>query len=296
MIKIDFPLAVLSQAELISNRCLVPVPPFIPEIPCSIEDPLFDQYWRIVRDWTYLDVYKAKSVWDLAMETADLEGDFIECGCHLGGLGFLLAFLIRHHGFKKKVFLCDSFQGMPEPDPVVDTFYRKGMLKSDLERCRDFIASHDLQSTAVVLPGWFEDTLPAFEDRQRFSLVHIDCDIYQSTLTCFENLYSKAAASAPIIMDDFYIPPAGERTAAMQWISQTEETLQIGPLSQVYFRKGVSVRDADKWIVEDCDGIALSVKELAQNKAYLAFLRGVQERLLQESENLARLRGVLESS
>jgi len=290
--KIDFPLAVLTQANLISNRNIVPVPSFIPEIACTIDDPVFNEYWSRVSSWTYLDPYKAKNVWDLALEALKIEGDFIECGSHLGGLGFLLGFLIRHFKADKRVYLCDSFQGMPEPDPLFDSYYQKGMLRSDLDRCRDFIKKNDLQLTSILMPGWFEETLPTFSKEQKFSLIHIDCDIYQSTLTCFENLYDKANPRSPIIMDDFFIPPAGERMAAMQWLSETGETLNMGPLSQVYVRKDVDARE-ESWLVEDAEGLTISLQELSRNAPYQAFLEGVRERSLRELHNLSNLLGSL---
>ncbi len=286
--KIDFPLAVLTQANLVSNRHIVPIPSFIPDIPCRINDPDFLSVWSLVREWTYLDAYKAKQVWDLAIEARDLEGDFIECGSHRGGLGFLLGFLIRRLGLKKRVFLCDSFEGMPEPDPIHDSYYRRGMLVSDLEKCCSFVEEHGLASVCEVMPGWFDETFKSFGDAQRFSLVHIDCDIYQSTKTCFEALYPRASARAPFILDDFYIPPAGERTAALECLSQTRETLEVGPVSQVYFRKGVRSEDQMNTL-EDAEGTRVSLRELSRNEPYLAFLRDVLARTHDESQNLAQL-------
>ncbi|HEX5038302.1 MAG TPA: TylF/MycF/NovP-related O-methyltransferase [bacterium] len=284
----DFPLFVLSQVNYISNRAIVPIPSFIPEIPCTIADPVFNGYWDRVKAHTYLDAYKAKRVWDLAVEAKDLEGDFIECGSHQGGLGFLLGFFIRHFGLKKRVFLCDSFEGLPEPNPNFDSYYRKGMLTSDFEKCLAFIRDEGLQNEVEVMPGWFEETLPEVSISRSFSLVHIDCDIYDSTRTCLENLYPRASAKAPVIFDDFYVPPPGERLAAWEWISQSKETLEVGPLSQVYLRKGVRVSDP-QWIVRDQDGRELSIRELSENRPYQEFLGAVLERLQTEKENLKNL-------
>ena len=48
-----------------------------------------------------------------------LPGDFVECGVWRGGGGFLMADLLRRAGVRdRKVWLCDSFQGMPPVEEI----------------------------------------------------------------------------------------------------------------------------------------------------------------------------------
>src|SRR5687768_1235545 len=59
----------------------------------------------------------ARQVSSLLLEGVD--GDFVECGAWRGGASFLMADLLRQRSMSdRKVWLFDSFQGIPEPELV----------------------------------------------------------------------------------------------------------------------------------------------------------------------------------
>src|SRR4030095_5966415 len=48
-----------------------------------------------------------------------IPGDFVECGTWRGGASFLMAALLRQAGVAdRKVWLCDSFEGIPPPQEI----------------------------------------------------------------------------------------------------------------------------------------------------------------------------------
>jgi O-methyltransferase len=48
-----------------------------------------------------------------------ISGDFVECGAWRGGAGFLMADLLRQAGVgHRKVWLFDSYEGLPPPQPI----------------------------------------------------------------------------------------------------------------------------------------------------------------------------------
>jgi len=53
--------------------------------------------------------------------------------------------------------------------------------------------------------GYFEDTLERFKDL-RFAGVNLDCDLYQSYLTCLEFFYPRVVPGGYIIFDDYGLP------------------------------------------------------------------------------------------
>jgi O-methyltransferase len=54
----------------------------------------------------------------------------------------------------------------------------------------------------VFLKGWFKDTLPTLTT-QRFSLLRLDGDMYESTMDALTNLYDKLSPGGFIIIDDY---------------------------------------------------------------------------------------------
>jgi hypothetical protein len=68
------------------------------------------------------------------------------------------------------------------------------------------IAARHLPVERIVLyPGWFADTLSAIEDGQKFALVHLDCDLYQSTSEVLTYLLSNnhLPDGCVLLFDDF---------------------------------------------------------------------------------------------
>ncbi|WP_280117654.1 TylF/MycF/NovP-related O-methyltransferase [Pseudoalteromonas xiamenensis] len=45
-------------------------------------------------------------------------------------------------------------------------------------------------SNFEIHKGWFSETMPQLKPKQLFSLVHLDCDLYQSTYDALEYLFS----------------------------------------------------------------------------------------------------------
>lgn len=288
LMAIDFTLAFWSQYFYLINRNLFPVPAVVPQVVTEVEDPVFQQYWRQIENDTLLDSYRAKRLWDLATEAKDLDGDFIECGSYRGGMSFLMGFFIKHHGLKKKVYLCDSFQGLPAPDTQRDTVFQRGQLATDVEACRRRINELGLSEVVVMKPGWFSETLPTFANDQRFAWLHIDCDLYKSAETCFDHLYNKAATGAPIIIDDYHIYSPGVQHATKALLQKTGECLELGPFSQAYFRKGKTEKDT-RWMHPDTEGFLISYRDLADNRPYRDALITMSTHLKKQGGNLDQL-------
>lgn len=101
---------------------------------------------------------------------------------------------------KEKIYGFDSFQGIPEDWSGTKT--KKGQLNAGgiLPKTR---------SNVELVSGWFADSLPIFlkEYSKQFSLIHIDCDIYQSTKDIFDNLGDQIGKGTIIIFDEYFNYP-----------------------------------------------------------------------------------------
>lgn len=152
----------------------------------------------------------------MAVETVidnDIKGDLIETGVWRGGSVVLMkAILVANHEIKRRVFLADSFQGIPPvdletyPDDAVHEGSDKISVLEDnsLSEVRDFFHRMDLLDENVIfLEGWFEDTLPNITT-DSIALLRLDGDIYKSTWEALINLYHKVSIGGFIIIDDYY--------------------------------------------------------------------------------------------
>jgi hypothetical protein len=97
---------------------------------------------------------------------------------------------LKFHGF-------DSFEGLPEDwdmgqkNVKADAFDRKGKLP-------------DVPDNVELYKGWFDATLPEFlkSHTDNISYLHVDCDIYSSTVTILENCNDRIVPGTIIRFDE----------------------------------------------------------------------------------------------
>lgn len=151
-----------------------------------------------------------------AVETVireDIEGDLCETGVWRGGACiFMRAILAAYSVECRKVYVADSFEGLPKPE--IDRFpvdtghraYEKPFLAISLDEVRNNFAKYNLLDEQVVfLKGWFKDTLPTAPIK-KLSILRLDGDMYGSTMDALANLYHKLSKGGFCIIDDYALP------------------------------------------------------------------------------------------
>jgi O-methyltransferase len=141
-------------------------------------------------------------------------GDMIETGVWRGGATIFMRALLKAHGVDDRiVWAADSFAGLPSPDPQSypadagdrhHTFEYLVVPQSEVER--NFQRYDMLDDGVRFVPGWFRDTLPTL-DGQRWSLIRLDGDMYESTLIALEHLYPRLAPGGYVLVDDYGAVP-----------------------------------------------------------------------------------------
>jgi len=143
----------------------------------------------------------------------NIPGDLIECGAWRGGATIFMRAILKVYSVSdRKVYVADSFEGMPKTNPAKYP-WDKGMeersglyndyFKVGLEQVKANFASFDLLDSQVVfLKGWFKDTLPA-APIQKLAVLRVDADLYESTMQSLVYLYPKVAVGGYIIIDDY---------------------------------------------------------------------------------------------
>jgi hypothetical protein len=176
----------------------------------------------------------------------DVQGDVIEAGVWRGGASIFMKAILEAHGDRRGLWLADSFEGLPPPDP--DRYPADdGLdlspavhpeLSQSLETVRDnFLRYGLLDERVTFVKGWFRDTLPELRDRQ-WALVRLDGDLYESTMDGLTNLYPGLSAGGFLVIDDFGAIPACEQAVedyrAEHGIETRMETIDW---TGIYWRK-----------------------------------------------------------
>lgn len=146
----------------------------------------------------------------------DIPGDLVECGVWRGGSCILMrAVLAVYEDEERRVWLADSFAGVPPPDK--ENYIADENLRLDL--CADVLAVPEttvkanfkryglLDDRVRFLAGWFKDTLPTAPIDQ-IALLRLDGDLYESTIQALDALYPRLSPGAFCIIDDYHPIPA----------------------------------------------------------------------------------------
>jgi len=172
-------------------------------------------------------------------------GDMIETGVWRGGASiFMRAILAVHGDPDRRVFVADSFQGLPPPDAEkypedagskFHTWTALAISRAEVER--NFDRYGLLDDRVVFLEGWFKDTLPTAPIEQ-LAVIRLDGDLYESTMDALVSLYPKLSPGGFLIVDDYGAVPNCKR--AIHDFREREgigEPLQEGDWSAVYWRR-----------------------------------------------------------
>jgi hypothetical protein len=176
---------------------------------------------EVGRDWpsmahTMIGVKRLANLRRLAEKVIQegIPGDLIETGVWRGGACILMrAVLHAYNATDRRVWVADSFEGVPAPDSgkyPADTgsdYHTYRELSVPLETVRGNIQKYGLLDDQIVfLKGWFKDTLPAAPIRS-LALLRLDGDLYESTIVALNALYEKVSTGGYVIVDDYHVVP-----------------------------------------------------------------------------------------
>ncbi len=155
----------------------------------------------------------AALAWVLTNKLATVDGLWLEFGVYTGtSINAMAKFAGR------TVYGFDSFKGLPED------------WRADKPRGRYSLdgALPKVAGNVDLIPGWFEETLPAFlaERDEPAALIHIDCDLYSSTHTVLTLLRERMVPGTILVFDELFNYPGYEQHE----IKAFYEFLREGPV------------------------------------------------------------------
>ena len=175
-----------------------------------------------IRPYTMVGRTGLLATYDVAseIEKSNIGGCFVECGVARGGCSALMAIVANENKSGRKMWVFDSFEGLPEPtnedkheEPIKHkpkdksaSLVSPGYCLGTYEEVEKLLFSklHLSKNNVLIVKGWFQDTLPEYKDKiGAIAVLRIDADWYKSTKCCLENLYNNVIAGGCIIIDDY---------------------------------------------------------------------------------------------
>lgn len=196
------------------------------------------RYRKFLEAYTYVEVHtlldfdRAFILYQAALSTSHLNGCSAECGVYRGGGSVLIADIQP----ARKHYALDTFGGFPDMLTAVDV--QEGGNFSDLsyEDIQVLFSSHP---NIVALKGRFDQSFERIRD-ERFSFVHVDSDLYASTLQCIEFFYSRMVPGGILLFDDYLIPDApGVKKAVDEFFLHQREHPVVLPTFQAMVLKSI---------------------------------------------------------
>lgn len=162
---------------------------------------------------------------------ANIEGDISEVGVYLGGS----ALAISQHSGNKKIYLFDTFEGIP-----MKSEYDKHDIGDFSEASFENVSSlfKDNKNVLVVKGLFPESATSIIEDETKFSLVHLDADQYESTKKSLNYFYNKMSVGGIIVCDDYgWDGCPGVPKAIHEFLCDKPETIITAVPCQCYIIK-----------------------------------------------------------
>jgi O-methyltransferase len=169
---------------------------------------------------------EAYNIYSAAKESLKVPGDVAEVGVFRGGSARLMCAVKGD----RALHLFDTFSGLPEAGEY-DSKFQKGGFAASLEEVQQYLAPFP---GVHFHKGLFPDTARGLEN-MRFSFVHLDVDLYQSTRASLEWFYPRLNRGAMLISHDY--DAEGVRQAFGEFFAGKPECIIELASTQVAFVK-----------------------------------------------------------
>jgi len=168
---------------------------------------------RVTEDKQFLEVFdrlqkqraliqsmsEAYNLWRLCAQSSKVPGDVAELGVYRGGTALLLGLTKG----ERQLHLFDTFGahgGMPRVRPEIDRHKAGDFKEAQFEDVKRLLS--EVPATHFY-PGFFPDSTESVPSGMRFSFVHLDVDIYQSTLDGLRYFYPRLSGGGMLVSHDY---------------------------------------------------------------------------------------------
>lgn len=178
--------------------------------------------------------FETKEILRIAGDCLALNGDFVELGCYEGDTSLLLTELLKNRHSNKKLWVYDSFEGLP--DKTEQDFSEAGIdfKKGELFVTKRFVKQRFLRANLpvpIIKKAWFED-LTDKDLPEEIAFAFLDGDLYDSIRVSLELVFPKIVEGGNILIHDYNNEQLPGVTKAV------DEFLRTHPLRST-FKQGI---------------------------------------------------------
>jgi O-methyltransferase len=157
-------------------------------------------------------------------KTLNLDGDVVELGCYQGDTSLELAKVLRHTD--KKLYLYDSFEGLPEKSNADCSSAGENFQLGELKASKAAVTAR-FKKAGLPLPfikkAWFSD-LKTSDLPNKVCFAFLDGDFYESIRDSLELLNGKLDKDSVVVIDDYQSEALpGVRSAVDEWLNKNPE-------------------------------------------------------------------------
>jgi len=172
-------------------------------------------------------------------------GDLIETGVWRGGATIFMRGILKAWGIAdRKVWVADSFEGLPMPDrekfPLDNEWnisHFNYLLSVSLEEVkRNFELYNLLDEQVEFIKGWFKDSLPKAHI-DKLAVLRLDGDFYESTIDSLNCLYSKLSIGGYVIIDDYDFLPCKQAVTDFRNQNHIDEEINAIDNNGVFWKR-----------------------------------------------------------
>ncbi len=160
---------------------------------------------------------------------AALDGDFAEFGVYEGSSAQLLCEVKGD----RTLHLFDTFEGLPSPDREEGRVFATGHFRSRLEGVRAALARF---SGVRFHPGFFPASASPLA-AHRFSFVHLDVDLEDSTFAGLSFFYERMIPGGIILTHDYSIIPGVARAFGRFLADKPERVIELPTTQAMLVRR-----------------------------------------------------------
>jgi len=175
-------------------------------------------------------------------------GVLMETGVWRGGASILMTAVLQDMGeYARRVYVCDSFAGLPPPRLKEDEgakWHEYDSLAVSIEEVQDNfrrygIVDHSRGAANIhFLKGWFNETMPqAAEGIDQIAVLRLDGDMFESTMDVLTHMYPKVAIGGYVIVDDFAIQECARAVMLYRALQGIQEPMFSLTGGAVYWRR-----------------------------------------------------------
>jgi hypothetical protein len=209
-------------------------------------DPDFNAFLDRFGERRGFNTHRRWMLWQLLRLIRDVPGDTAECGVFEGSSSWLICAAIQSSGRTHHLF--DSFEGLSSPGPQDGSYWKQHDLAAN-ERA----VAQNLAHFAGFLEfhkGWIPERFSDVE-RQTFSFVHVDVDLYQPTLDSVAFFYPRLSPGAILLCDDYACTTCPGATEAIDsFLADKPEKMLRLDAGGGFFIRGVGTAPPAKAMAE----------------------------------------------